>query len=111
MAMRLDESEYDVRRASALAAQLPADSRVKRAIDPLCGVSAELSMLRRIEYNQRVYAWSRSEGAKSGIDRPEPVYFDGEEQAVERQAEREVSESKKTAELFGLDGMEAVWQK
>lgn len=111
MALRVDESEYDLRRASALAAQLPPEGRVKRAIDPMCGVTGELAMLRRIEYNQRLYAWAQSESGRNGIDQPEPVYFDGEQAAVERQAVQEVEESKKTAALFGLEGLEAVWQK
>lgn len=111
MALRVDESEYDLRRASALAAQLPAEGRVKRAMDPLCAVTVEMAMLRRIEYNQRLYAWAQSDSGRRGTDQPEPVYFDGEQEAAERRAEKEVEESRKTAALFGLDGLEAIWRQ
>lgn len=93
---------------SILAAQLPTGSRVKRAMSPLSAVTVGDRLLRQIEYNQRLYAYGKSEDAKNNVNMPEPAYFDGERELAERDAERAVRASSLVASELGLDGLEAT---
>lgn len=100
--------EREIARMSILAAQLPPESRTKRAMSPLSAVTVGDRLLRQIEYNQRLYAYGRSEDAKNGVNMPEPVMFDGERELAERDAERAARMSSIVASGLGLDGLEAA---
>ena len=103
-----DNNTRDVERAAILAAQLPSDSRTRVAFDPFSRVSVSDALLRRIEHNQRLWAYSHSKEAKSGANEPKPLLFDGEQERVEREAARAARHSRYVAERFGLHGLEAV---
>ncbi len=98
----------DVDRAAILAAQLPRDARVHVAVSPLARVSQTDELLRRVEYNQRVWHWANSKDGEHGANQPKPLMFDGEQEAHDRAAEREARHSKYVADLLGLHGLEAI---
>jgi hypothetical protein len=92
----------DVAHMAALAYQLPPDSRVKRAVDPTGSNSTELQMLRRIEYNQRCYAWSKTKDAEHKRNEPQPVLLAGEREDVERREREQKQAAVDVAEAFNL---------
>jgi len=87
---------------AALAAQLPRDSRLVRAMAPAASNSPELHMLRRMELNQRLWHWAHTKGAESGANEPQPVLLDGEEEALEEAAEEQRATSIEVANAFNL---------
>ena len=110
LALALDTDEYtpDVERASILAAQLPPDSRVKRAISPLGAVTPADGILRNLEYDVRMLMWSMASKETRG-EEPEPWWFDGELEAAERRRRREAMRSSTIADKFNLTGLEAAY--
>lgn len=100
-----DEYTVDVKRASILAAQLPREARLHVEIDPRARISLEDELLRRIEFNQRLWHYSNTEDAKKKINEPSPLPFPGEEEAREKAAEKAANTSKYVAEQFGLIGL------
>lgn len=103
-----DYNTRDVERAAILAAQLPSDARVRVAFDPLARVSMADALLRRVEHNQRLWAYANSKDAKSGANEPKPLLFDGEQEHAAREAAREARHSRYVADKFGLHGLEAT---
>lgn len=103
-----DYNTRDVERAAILAAQLPSDARVRVAFDPLARVSMTDALLRRVEHNQRLWAYANSKEAKSGANEPKPLLFDGEQERAQREAAREARHSRYVADKFGLHGLEAT---
>lgn len=103
-----DRDTRDVTRAAILAAQLPADARVRVAFDPLARLDTADYLLRRIEHNQRLWAYSHTKEAKSGANEPKPIMFDGEQERVAREAARAARHSRYVADMFGLHGLEAA---
>ena len=75
----LADDEIDVERASILAAQLPHDSRTRRAIDPAREWSVEAHFLRLVEYEMRMLLWGMSDPKKRG-EKPQPILSPAEEQ-------------------------------
>lgn len=100
-----DEYTVDVKRASILAAQLPREARLHVEIDPRARISLEDELLRRIEFNQRVWQYSHTKDAKNRANEPEPILLPGEEEAREKAAEKAANHSKYVAEQFGLIGL------
>lgn len=89
-------------RAAALAYQLPKESRTWVAIVPALAHSESRHLLRRIEYNQRAFAWARADEKKRGPE-PEPVTLSGEDELKEEKARREMEEQESVAEFFGIN--------
>ena len=110
LAFELDTDEYtpDVERASILAAQLPPDGRVRRAMSPLGAVTVSENLLRSLEYDVRVFMYSMATKETRG-EEPEPWWFDGELEAVERRREAEAQRSVRVADKFDLKGLEAAY--
>lgn len=86
-------------RAAALAWQLPPGGRVKRALMPAAGNDDALLILRRIELNQRSYAWSRAGGKGK---EPEPLPLRGERELAEAERHKEESKAPSVAARLGL---------
>lgn len=103
-----DIETIDVKRAAILAAQLPADARVRVAFDPLARLDETHFLLRMIEHNQRLWAYAHSKDAKSGSGEPKPVMFNGEQERVARETARAARKSRHVADMFGLHGLEAA---
>lgn len=97
-----DETTKDVLRAAILAYQLPHDSRVWTAIAPSRAHDESRQLLRRIEYNQRAFAWAQADKTKRGPE-PEPMLLNGEEELMEKQAQREKQEQESVAKHFGIN--------
>lgn len=53
---------FSISHAADLAAQLPRDARLWRAIDPAMGWSDETWLLARIDHSLRVMAWAQGGG-------------------------------------------------
>ena len=97
-----DVTPAEVKRAAALAYQLPADSRVKRAIAPEASHSLSVQLMREIEYNQRLWHWANTEEAKNKDTAPNRMPLPGEEEAHEKAIERAQKTAIGAAELLGL---------
>ena len=110
LAFELDTDEYtvDVERASILAAQLPPEGRVKRAISPLNAVTQTENLLRNLEYDVRIFMYSMASKESRG-EEPEPYWFDGELEAAERRRKAEAMRSASIADKFNLNGLEAAY--
>lgn len=104
----VDEVTRDVRRASILAAQLPRAARVNVAETPLAEVTRTDYLLRRIELNQREWAYAHTKEAKTGAGAPEPVLFDGELEERNRVRAVEARHSRHVADALGLQGLEVA---
>lgn len=76
-ALEGDETTPLVLWLAALAAQLPANSRVSVAANPENAWSTSDYLLRSIEYQLRAFVWAMAGGDKVGA-KPEPVYSPGE---------------------------------
>lgn len=79
----LRAGDREALRAASLAAQLPAGSRVLRAIDPDQAWTVTDFLLRQIEYDLRRAFWS-GEG-----EEPKPIEAPGDVLRAEREAEQE----------------------
>lgn len=97
-----DELTHDVERAAILAAQLPGTSRTRRKANPLNSVDVKEQLLRRIDTDLQAIACGL------GGSEVQPFEFEGEVEQAQRVAERNVRLSRKTAEAFGLQGLEAT---
>lgn len=97
-----DETTPDVLRAAILAYQLPKDSRTWTAIVPALAHDESRQILRRIEYNQRAYAWAQADKKKRGPE-PEPMTLSGEDELKEEQARREKKDQESVAEFLGIN--------
>lgn len=56
-----------------MAAGLPPDSAVRRAVDPHWQRTPDIDLLREIEHGLRVLAWQQTKPASKGIGYPEPM--------------------------------------
>lgn len=92
----------EVRRAAALAFQLPADSRVKKAIAPEASHSTTVQLLREIEHNQRLWHWAHTKEASNEETQPPRIDLPGEAKAYERAVESAEKQALSTAELLGI---------
>lgn len=90
-------------RLAALAYQLPADSRTRRAVNPAGAHSTEATLLRQIELNQRYWAWAHTKDAERQENEPEPMWLAGEEQAHERAVEHEENVALMVAGALGIE--------
>lgn len=99
MDLATDETTDEVLRAAALAYQLPADSRVMRALVPAAQHGADVLLLRRIEHNQRRQAWAM--GGGKGEEPPE-IELAGEQELAERAMERAEAMQPQVAAALGL---------
>ena len=97
-----DEPTHDVERAAILAAQLPGISRTRRKANPLNSVDVKEQLLRRIDTDLQAIACGL------GGSEVQPFEFEGEVEQAQRVAERNIRLSRKTAEAFGLQGLEAT---
>lgn len=77
---------YRYGHAACLAAQLPAESRCARAVDPRAAWTAGEWMLRSIEHGVRVLAWMQTRDGERGRRRPRPVPAPGEREDAARRA-------------------------
>lgn len=87
----------DLRRAAALAAQLPPEGRVMAAINPVGRHGTEAWLLRQIELD------IRSLGVGEDGKAPEPIWLDGEDEAHEAATERAERDAASLAASFGLN--------
>lgn len=99
MDLATDETTDEVLRAAALAYQLPRDGRVWRSLAPTAQHGADVLLLRRIEHNQRLYAWSRG-GGKG--EEPAEIELAGERELSERNRRHDESMQPRVAALLGL---------
>lgn len=60
-------------------------------------------LLRRIEHNQRMWAWAHSEDAKNRVNVPEPMTLPGEDERHEELTRREERNAADVAALMGLN--------
>lgn len=65
-------------RAASLAAQLPADSRVLRAINPELAWGSLEHLLIAVEHDLRVIQWMFADHKKHTIPFPEPIQFNAQ---------------------------------
>lgn len=83
---------YSYSHAAVLCVQLPADSRVNRAINPDAAYTLTDLLLRQIERDLRVIAWQKTKDAQHGRNYPEPLPLPSEDkeharkQAIEDRA-------------------------
>lgn len=98
-----DELTSDVLRAAALTRQLPRTSRTFRAMDPAAENGTVEHLLRRIELNQRQWAWAHTQDAKSGANEPQPITLPGERESVEAAKERAAVDAMAVAHAFNID--------
>ena len=98
----VDETTPAVRRAAALAFQLPPDSRVMRAFNPQGSHSDSTLLLRQMEYVLRQVAWSMGIRTQGG-EQPMPIGLAGEEEAHEREVDLEERNALEMAASFGLN--------
>lgn len=98
-----DMTPVEVRRAAVLAYQLPADSRVKRAVAPEASHDITEQLLREIEHNQRLWHWANTDKAKNKETAPQEILLPGEAEARERAAERAAEDALDVADLMGLN--------
>lgn len=95
--------DLEAPRIAALAYQLPTDSRTRTAADPVGAYGMDVLLLRRIEHNQRLWAWAHSKDAKTGTNEPEQIGLPGEDEHFERRAERELRQSASVAATLGIE--------
>ena len=100
--LHTEELTRDVERAAILAAQLPGASRTRRKANPLNSVDVKEQLLRRIDTDLQAIACGLGGGEV------QPFEFEGETAQAERIARRNVQLSRRTAERFGLKGLEAT---
>ena len=98
-----DEETRDVLRAAALTRQLPRTSRTFRAADPAAVNGTVEHLLRRIELNQRQWAWAHTKDAKSGSNEPQPITLPGERESVEAAKERAAADAMAVARAFNIN--------
>lgn len=98
----LSDTSRDISIIAALAYQLPHDSRCWTALKPDGAHDWVVKLLRQIEYNQRIWHWAHTEGAKDESTAPEPMLLPGEEEAHERAVEHAEMDAVRTAALLGL---------
>ena len=67
--------DYSFAHAACLLTQLPRDSRIARLEDPNNAWSVEAYLIRRLEYDFRLFAWAM--GGGNG-DEPEPLAAPGD---------------------------------
>lgn len=98
-----DITTSEVRLCSILAWQLPADSRVMRAMNPSGAYDTATLLLRQIEYDVRSFNYGFSKDAEHKANKPEPITLPGE--AIERQRaeERADAAAAELARVFGLN--------
>ena len=101
--MRLDTDDCtrEVLRASALARQLPPESRLKQSLLP-DSHSLEVQLLREIEYNQRLWHWANTEEAKKKDTAPQRMLLPGEEDAYENAVADAEREAIRMADRLGI---------
>ena len=87
-------------RAASLAVQLPADSRVFRAVKPELAWGAKEHLLIAIEHDLRVIHWSFLDHKKHQIPFPEPIQFNPKP-----------NEATKDIEIMDADELLAILQK
>lgn len=97
-----DMTTAEVRRAAALAYQLPKDSRVKSAIAPVAAYGIDVMLLREIEHNQRLWHWANTKDAKRKETAPERMQLPGEEEAYEKAVEHAEARAARAAERLGI---------
>lgn len=90
-------------RLAALAYQLPAGSRTRRAANPAGAHSTEALLLRQMELNQRYWAWAHTKDAEREENEPEPIWLPGEEREHERAVEREENMALMVAGALGIE--------
>lgn len=95
--------DLEAPRIAALAYQLPPDGRTRAAMEPVGAYGMDVMLLRRIEHNQRMWAWSHSKDAKTGSNEPEQIWLPGEEEYYERKAERDIRTSVTVAAALGIE--------
>ena len=91
-----------MRRAAALAYQLPKDSRVRSALAPVASHSLDVLLLREIEYNQRVWHWANTKEAENKSTAPARIDLPGEEEAHEKAVENAEKKALRAAERLGI---------
>ena len=95
-----DETTRDVRRAAILAAQLPEDSRIVRAVAGTTWSTSDY-MLRNIEHATRIMLWRDSDPKKRG-EFPTPILAPNETRKAETDAERAAKMARLVAEAFDM---------
>lgn len=60
-------------------------------------------MLRRMELNQRSWAWAHTKDAEKKANEPQPILLDGEREAHDAAVEEQRRTSAEVADAFSLD--------
>ena len=76
---------------------------MRRALAPATAHSDELLMLRRMELNQRGWAWAHTKDAESKSNQPQPVLLDGEQDAHDAAVEEQQRVAEDVAAAFGIE--------
>ena len=100
-ALEGDETTPVISWLAALAAQLPANSRVSVAANPENAWSTSDYLLRNIEYQVRAFAWAFAGGDKVGA-KPEPIYSPGEFARHEGAIEEAARMAHNVASVLGI---------
>ena len=87
-----------------LAAQLPHTSRVVRAMVPTAANGTVEHLLRRIELNQRNWAWAHTKDAERKANQPVPVLLPGEKEVNEDKERQAALDAVAVAAAFNLGG-------
>lgn len=90
----------EIRRAAILAAQLPEESRIVRAIAGTTWGTSDY-LLRNIEHATRIMLWRDSDPKKRG-EFPEPIPAPNETRKAESDAERAKKLARLVAEAFNM---------
>ena len=92
---------YSVEHAADLAACLPSDSAVLRAMYPRNGWTATEYLLHRIEYECRILIWQQSRDGQKGRNKPRPLPTPEDEAKVRRKLD--ATDRDMVAEMLGID--------
>ena len=97
-------TDYTVEHASCLAATLPSDSAVMRAVNPRNGWTITEYLLHAIEFDLRVLAWMNSKDGAKGKNRPKPLPTPEDEARV--RGKIEATDLKMIADALGIKGVD-----
>ena len=92
----------EAERLAALAWQLGNRSRTWRALDPILENDTATHLLRKIELNQRAWAWAHTDDAKRNANVPVPITLPGEAEHGEEKKRQAEADAASVAAAFGI---------
>ena len=96
--------DFSLRHASALAAQLPRDARVRVADNLDAAWSDETLILWQLEYDMRMLQWSMSDKKSRGA-KPKPIESPSQRESRAERLRDALSKRQQARKILGMEGL------